>query len=371
MAGHLGLIVKATRHCNLRCAYCHDWRVGGDQRMAFPVMARMVAAALRDSQFTSVEFIWHGGEPTVLPISFYEKALYVQSRFRRPGQLVRNSLQTNGTRITPAWARFFARNRFTVSVSLDGPPPVHDRTRRYASGRGSYQDVARGMALLREHRIPFGVLMVIDDDALRLGADAIFDFFLDQGIDQYGLIPAEPANQPGAQPGTPTSHYVDPRRFTAFLIDMYDRWEEHGDPRILIRELDSLRVRIDGAESPMCTLAGACIGRYYAVEPNGDVAHCDRFVGDPHYTLGNVADHSFDQLSRSSGIAALVQEEETALDRLRSCPEFGVCNGGCPHDRYLARRHLPDHQADCCGLRELIGYVRRRAGRQVHGAPLA
>src|SRR5437016_9665987 len=119
MASRLVLIVKATRHCNLRCAYCHDWRVGSGQRMTFEVVAQMTRAALRGSDHDSVDFIWHGGEPTVLPLSFYEKALYVQSRFRRPGQVVLNSVQTNGTRITPEWARFWAMNGFTVSISLD------------------------------------------------------------------------------------------------------------------------------------------------------------------------------------------------------------------------------------------------------------
>src|SRR5262245_45276400 len=99
MSGHLGLIVKATRLCNLRCAYCHDWRAGAGQTIPFEILARMTASALRDSSADEVDFIWHGGEPTVLRTSFYEKALYVQSQFQRPGQRVRNSLQTNGTRV--------------------------------------------------------------------------------------------------------------------------------------------------------------------------------------------------------------------------------------------------------------------------------
>src|SRR5262245_24331312 len=98
--GFVSLIVKGTRLCNLRCTYCHDWRSGQDQTMTFPVMARTIAAALRDPEYDAVEFIWHGGETTVLPIAFYEKALLIQSRFRRPGQLIRNLIQTNGTRLT-------------------------------------------------------------------------------------------------------------------------------------------------------------------------------------------------------------------------------------------------------------------------------
>ena len=73
--GHLALIVKATRLCNLRCSYCHDWRAGKNQTMGFSVMAKTIASALSDPENDAVEFIWHGGEPTVLPFSFYEKDL--------------------------------------------------------------------------------------------------------------------------------------------------------------------------------------------------------------------------------------------------------------------------------------------------------
>ena len=63
---HAALIIKATRLCNLRCTYCTDWRDGPDQTMAFEVLASLVSAALKDPDHDSVEFIWHGGESTLL-----------------------------------------------------------------------------------------------------------------------------------------------------------------------------------------------------------------------------------------------------------------------------------------------------------------
>ena len=79
----ISLIVKATRLCNLRCHYCHDWRVGHDQVMPFEVMLSLIARALQEPGRHNVEFIWHGGETTLLPLSFYEKAIFLQSQFRR------------------------------------------------------------------------------------------------------------------------------------------------------------------------------------------------------------------------------------------------------------------------------------------------
>jgi uncharacterized protein len=354
------LVVKATRLCNLRCSYCHDWRVGPDQTMSTPVLASMTRAALADMQHDAVHFVWHGGEATMLPLGFFRQALTAQAMHQRPGQVVRNTIQSNGTRITPAWARFLKANDFRVGVSLDGPPEVHDRERRYAGGGGSMADVISGMRVLRDHGVPFHVLMVVGDATLALGADSVFDFFVQHGIDRYGFNAVTPVNQPDAAPGTPTVDYVDPRRMTEFLIGIDDRWRAHGDPLIWIRELEAIRRRVRGDAPGYCKLAGGCLGRYYIVEPNGDTAHCDLFLGDPAYELGNVTRDGFAAMRASATMAALVARRGDELDAMRSCAEFTTCNGWCPHERYLAARHDPRTSAGCCGLANLIGHIRAR-----------
>lgn len=364
MGGYVGLIVKATRLCNLRCAYCHDWRMGRDQTMSFPVLAATTARALGDAGHRAIEFIWHGGEPTVLPRSFYEKAVFLQARLRRPGQVIRNSLQSNGTRIDGEWARFLRVHDFHVSVSLDGPPQNHDAYRRYASGHASSDDVRRGIDALRAHGVNVSVLMVIDRYALELGPDAIFGFFLDSGISSYGLLAAKPTNRPDAAKGTPAEHYVTPREMSSFLIGVFDRWHEHGDKSIRIRELDAIARRVAGARPNLCTLAGGCFGRYYLVEPNGDVAHCDLFDGDPTYTVGNVLTDTFAMFRDGAALRTLQAANARALEPLRACPEFGVCNGWCPHERYIGYRHDLQFDESCCGLRELIRHVRGRLDRE-------
>ncbi len=356
--GSTTLIVKATRLCNLRCNYCHDWRVGNDQTMTFPVMARLIASALRDPYHNQVDFIWHGGEPTILPISFYEKVLLLQSRFQRPGQEVRNQIQTNCTLLTHTLVQFLHDNEFGISISLDGPPEIHDQYRRYASGKPSFDDVIRNINLLHEYKIPISALMVIDESALKLGPDRIFDFFIEMGIMDYGLLAATPTNQPNASPGTPTEHYVDRRKMNSFLMQIYDRWIKNGDPRIHIRELDLIRNRIATGTSNCCTLSGECFGNFYLIEPNGEVAHCDVFSGDSFYTLGNIVKEDFAALRSNSRMHALQEEHQKRLEHMRQCPEFSICNGGCPHESYLSTRHSPNHQSNCCGLRDLISHIR-------------
>lgn len=355
---HLCLIVKATRQCTLRCAYCHDWRDKRKATMGFSVMAHMIAHALADHKY--VHFIWHGGEPTLLPISFYEKAFLVQAHLRQPDQEIRNSFQTNATTLTRQWASFFQANKIQVGVSIDGPAPLHNRHRVYQSGEGSYDHAIRGLNLLKEHKVQFSGLVVVDEATLEFGARRLLDFLGDQGIRRFGLLPVKPQNEPAAGPNTPTSHYIEPARMNAFLTDLYDAWLDRGDPEIKIRELETLKSQIRGVSARACTLSGDCWGHYYAVEADGNVTACDVFNGDPRYTLGNITRTSFEKISNSGELLKLKQESRDAVESMRACCEFPACNGWCPHERYVSIRHNKDHRNDCCGLRDLIKHLRHR-----------
>ena len=355
---HAVLIVDGTRLCNLRCTYCNNWRTGPDWTMSFSVLARLTAAVLSDPQHDVIAFNWHGGETTLLPISFYEKALLLQARFRRPGQTVTNSIQTNGTRLTPEWARFLRDNDYTVGVSLDGPPEIHDRYRRDVAGGPTLAQTLRGIATLREHHVPFSVIMVVDEGTLAVGPERVFDFFLEEGIADYALNFVVPSVQPRSAAGASFEHYAQPRQVSDFLARLYDRWREHGDRRISIRELDALRSGVAGGFAGVCTLTGGCFGALYRVEPNGDVGHCDYFAGDERYIWGNVLKDNFAVIRRSPNLVACHAANVEALKPLRACPNFAVCNGWCPYERHVAVRHNPDQSGACCGLNDVINHIR-------------
>lgn len=328
--------------------------------MPLPVLARLVARTLEDGEHTSIDFIWHGGEPTVLPMTFYEKALYLQARLRRTDQQVQNILQTNGTRLTSEWVQFLKNYQFGVGVSLDGPALVHNQQRRFPSGGDSFTQVIDGIRRLQDRGLDFTLLMVIDQDTLGLGADCVFDFLLEQNIKRISCIAAKPVNVPKTLPGTPAQHYSSPKQMAGFLGRLFDRWLQHGDEEIEIRELRAIMNRLSGDPPYTCTLAGGCLGRYFLVEPQGQIAHCDLFLGDPSYTLGNVQQNSFAEIRDSPALLALRTKYNESIMRMRECSYFSVCNGWCPHERYLSIRHNPHHQENCCGLSDLIAHINSR-----------
>lgn len=349
----LTVIMKATRLCNLRCTYCHSWRAGPNQTMTFPVLARATRDALRDPSVRWVDFVWHGGEATLLPREFYRRALWLQERFRRPGQTVLNTVQTNGTRLNDSWLDFLREHDFSVGVSLDGPPEVHDARRVDMGGKPTSARVRRGIERLRAAGIErSGTLMVVDQEIIAAGADRVLEYLDEIGVRRVALLNVLPENTPpGAPPG---GDYLPFPSFVDFLRDLFRVWWPSYRDRIVVRELADLAGQIRGEAPQICVFAGECFGTYLTVEPTGEVSACDKYIGDDTYRFGDVLATGLTGALLSDQLARVRDDNKRAVDRMRDCRWFRVCHGGCPHDRYTGERRLPGYDGRCCGLAPLL-----------------
>ncbi len=351
----LVVILKATRLCNLRCSYCHFWSDDPNKNMPFEVLARAIRDTLQAPGIKAVDFVWHGGETTLLPMSLYRKAIWLQQHFCQSGQTITNSLQTNGTRLTPEWINFLREYDFKLGVSLDGPPELHDRRRIDAAGKPTSKRVQETIANLRANGLQFGVLMVVDEDVVKLGPERLLEYFLEIGIERVGLLNVIPINTPSQQFREET--YIRWEQFVCFLRDLFRVWWPAYADRVSFRELADLIGKVQGSKPTTCFFAGNCMGHYLTIEPSGDVFACDKFIGDESFFFGNLLRENLAAMSLSPSFAAVRAEAATAIDLTRGCRWFRVCQGGCPHDRYLRRRYNRLRDESCCGLAPLLSEI--------------
>lgn len=158
------------------------------------VLARLFRDLCHSKRLNAVDVVWHGGEVTLLPIAYVRKPVWLQHYFAAPGVTFANCIQTNATRLTPEWVTFFRDYEFSVGVSIDGPPEVHDSRRLTKSGKPTWHDVKAGMDLLKESGIPYGALAVVDKCVLELGADAYLSYLHKLGIKGLAFLNAIPSN---------------------------------------------------------------------------------------------------------------------------------------------------------------------------------
>ncbi|HEX8273150.1 MAG TPA: radical SAM protein [Longimicrobiaceae bacterium] len=362
----LALVMKGTRLCNLRCTYCSSWSDDRNQVMTFPVLARATRDALAGPGIRDVQFVWHGGETTLRPLSFYRKALWLQERFRRPGQRVTNSVQTNGTHLTPEWLDFLKRYRVSTAVSLDGPPEIHDRRRVDTRGRPTSERARAGLRKLQEHGISHNILMVVDQDVVQLGAERLLEYLLSIDVRVVGLLNVAPEGDPSRP--SEDEPYMDFGEYVEFLRALFRLWYPRWVDRISFHELSGLLSKVGGGPGSSCTHNGNCVGTVFTVEPQGDVYHCDKYQNCPEFRFGNVLEGSLLDAFSAPPLLHARGYTQFGIDLARGCRWSHVCRGGCPYDRYVRVVRKGGVQDErCCGLAPLLSDMEEALGAAAPG----
>lgn len=150
------LLAKPTgATCNLECDYCfflgkEGLYPGAKSRMTDETLEQYIRQLLEAHRTPEVTIAWQGGEPTLMGLEFFRRAVELGKQYARPGQTVLHTIQTNGSKIDGDWARFFAENGFLVGISIDGPRELHDAYRHDKAGKPVFGKVMRGLDALRE-----------------------------------------------------------------------------------------------------------------------------------------------------------------------------------------------------------------------------
>jgi len=150
------VLVNAAQTCNLVCPYCfvgqgrfHYRRrksQGLDPRSA-KRLVEVLPRALPDRRIFSIHF--YGGEP-LLNTEAMKAAVEAAEHSTH---LFRFAVTTNGTLFAPEIFSIFKRGRFSVILSIDGPPRVHNALRRTQNGRPTHALVLKFLKRLKKEGI--------------------------------------------------------------------------------------------------------------------------------------------------------------------------------------------------------------------------
>ncbi len=353
--------------CNLDCGYCfylekeslyparHRFRMQDDVLEAY--VKRYIASV----QAPVVEFTWQGGEPTLIGLDFFERAVALQRR-HAGGKRIANTLQTNGTLIDNRWGAFLAREKFLVGVSLDGPRELNDVARPDKQGRSSYDDVLRGMDALARHGVDFNVLVTVSsanvDHPLEIyrhlksvGAQFIqfnpvverepvateaatgLHFAAPPSLGKASLSAPAPVVVRDA-PAQVTPHTVPSEAYGDFLNAVFDEWVRTDVGTVHVMNFEWALASWCQLPPSACIFSPRC-GKAGIVEHDGSVYSCDHFMY-PAYKLGNITTDDPARLMDSPAQRAFGAAKETALPgECRRCDFRFACNGECPKNRFI------------------------------------
>ncbi len=325
------LIKPSGSDCNINCKYCfykdRPAEFGrGKQRMSIETLEALVRGYVQLG-FSRAGFAWQGGEPTLMGVDFFQRAVELQKKYGTPGQEISNTFQTNGIALGDRWCRFFHQNKFLLGISIDGPEKFHDRYRTDHSGAGTFAKVMRGIESCKKHRVEFNTLILLNDGNVG-HPDELFDFAVKNELTYLQFIPCierDPAT------GQPADFSITPGQYGDFLCRLFDLWCDYGPEKLNIREFDSLTTFFVLGHHTVCTYSENCAG-FVVVEHNGDAFCCEFFV-EPKWRLGNVSETPLEELAAGSTKLAFAEQKTNLSDECTACPFLKVCRGGCVKDR--------------------------------------
>lgn len=350
--------------CNLDCQYCYylvkeRLYPGSRFRMADDLLERYTRQYIEAQRVPEVTFVWQGGEPTLMGLEFFERAVELQEKYRRPGMTIHNALQTNGTTLNDAWCAFFKAHGFLIGLSLDGPKELHDAYRVDKGGQPTFDRVMAGLKLLKKHKVDFNILTTLH----AANADhplEVYRFLRDRVRARYvQFIPIVLRdNETGYQEGEAvTGHSITAEQYGHFLITVFDEWVRHDVGRVFVQIFDVALAAWAGAPPGLCIFEETC-GHALAMEHNGDLYSCDHFV-EPRYFLGNIEQENLlamvgSEAQRQFGLA----KRDTLPRYCRECEVRFVCNGGCPKNRITRTPGgEPGLNYLCAGYRAFFNHV--------------
>jgi len=336
--------------CNLACAYCFflDKELlypGSHFRMSDEVLETYIRQLIEAQRSSQVTVAWQGGEPTLMGLEFFRRAIGFQNKYRRPGMRriqdmrFENTMQTNGTLLDDEWCEFFKENDYLIGISIDGPRHLHDTYRLDKGGGPTFDRVMRGLRLLQKHGVEYNILVAVN----RTNADyplEVYRFLRDEAKTTWiQFIPVvERIDEQGRtflQQGTRLSERsVQPGQLGRFLIQIFDEWVRHDVGRMYVQTFEAaVRNWLRLPSSGMCVFEETC-GLGLALEHNGDLYSCDHFV-EPDYLLGNIQETPMVEMVASEKQRKFGRDKRDTLPRTcRECDVLFACHGECPKNRF-------------------------------------
>lgn len=347
--------------CNLACEYCYYLKTvervktAGHARMTDNILERYIQQHINASSGEVINFSWHGGEPTLLGVEYFQKITTLQRKYCPANRQITNTIQTNGTLLDENWCRFFADEGFTVGLSLDGPAEFHDHFRKTQGNAPTHAKTLRGYELLTRFQVPVDVLCVVNSINVKQPTH-LYRYFKSIDAKYIGLLPlVEPLSLDTLSVSDAT---IDAEDWGNFLCDIFDVWKGGDIGRVTVQMIEEALQKGIGKEHALCIFKKTC-GDVPVIENNGDFYSCDHYV-NREYHLGNITTTSLTELLECESQRNFGQAKWKSLpDYCLKCDVLDQCYGECPRNRFIL---TPDGQVGlnylCDGYKRFFRHTR-------------
>lgn len=307
----LSLIIKPTYRCNLSCSYCYMKNCIDQPDMSVDLVKKLLSFA-EESGHQKIRMIWHGGEPLLMGIPFYEQVFALADK---SDVQVEHCFQSNVLLYNEDWHQLFSARKVVVSTSFDGPPEVHNVVR----GNESHKKVLDTI-----QKFDLACIAVVSKCSLEYGSKRLLDYFntLDVKVKFNAAFSAEEESQDG----------LTPQEWGEFMVELYEYWK-NVDDFPLCDPITGFIEKFTSRTCSLCTFRENCRTHFLGVNPQGQLYACGRDQDGTCDALGSLTDSSYEQIREA--LERRKQQNAERVERLKAttckeCEVWETCYGGCP-----------------------------------------
>lgn len=361
------LIVKVTNGCNLGCKYCYA--------MSSPEQTKTISEHTLEkvlSEWSEIEpkrtkgIIWHGGEPLMPGMDFYERASWLQYWLnKKNGVRFDNSIQTNGSLVTEETISFCKNRNFSLGFSLDGPGEIHDITRPKADGTKSFEACFNGLRLAKRAGLSNGAIVVLNSRNID-HIEQIYNFFKEEGLS----MKVNPLINAGNVLFN-TGLEITPKQYSEALISLFNRYVTDYDFKGRIDPLDTIMGNFStGLAFGCCTFGENCQRNFMSISPQGEIYPCGRFDGVESLSFGNIHEKSLLEILNSPIRKDLLTRASSKISGCRDCEHQKICNSGCLNNAYNQEGDFLSRDSYCGAYKRIFQHIKKWTKKELKKAEI-
>jgi len=338
MKPYITVVIKPTLFCNIDCKHCYHTpgqRVKGE--LSLERLEKIIRLA--SEEYQSVWFIWHGGEPLTLPMSFYKQAISLEEKyFGKDSGRYGNTLNTNGTLLNRRFMAYCREKKIHVGVSYEGPC---NRILRE-------EDVEKTLKTLSAKENMYTVGAAISKDSA-LRQKEIYEYFKQKDI-SVALTPVIGA-------GCGKDYVPDTGEFVRGSIEAFDDWLFDNKVRVPLMPFFQYAQNYLGEPVPSDCAHTSCLTKWICIYPDGSLYPCAKAC-PKEFCMGNIDDvATIADAFQSEGFRNILVGSIKRREKCSSCEIFRYCNGGCSVDAYYENGLEENGGASCVAYKEIFGHV--------------
>ncbi len=334
--------------CNLDCSYCYykthyktiHWNYDLKMKILYDI-----AQYVKQTQY-SVKLCWHGGEPMLAGLEFFQEATHITNslieRYNIPKHRIQHTIQTNGTLINQKWCDFFKKSNMGIGISFDIVEDVQNNQRS-----NSYKKVVKAIRMLQDNNISFGVNSVCSEPLLTQNPEYVISEIARLNIKNFEFSQMSWQDR---------DHEKYNQMYAKFIIGITNAYLKHNNPNLQFRFFDSAAKELLAKQGSLCTHNSKHCGNYPTIDSKGNFHFCDNYDEKKYLVedVANLKEISLIDALKIPSYQKIREQPRLYSEDCKTCDVNDLCQGGCPGNF----DHKLQHNIFCSAYKQIFRHIK-------------